>query len=121
MRLFTYLSAMVLAVLLMAPYGAFAQDSNLPHRPQFEYRGRPFGQFCPGMGRGLYGRRVPVIMAEDAKRIIRTYFAGIGEDVTLGNMQERRLFFVFEVMSKDGHLIDTAIVDKRTGRIRSIY
>jgi hypothetical protein len=104
-----------------APALSFAQCGPGPGRLQCEYRGRPFGHFCPGLGRGLYGKRMPVLTSQEAKKVIEVYFAGLGEDITTGKTEEGRLFFEVEVLAKDGAVIDKVIVDKRSGRFRSIY
>jgi hypothetical protein len=109
------------SLLLTAPDVSFAQCGPGSGRPQCEYRGRPYGHFCPGLGRGLYGRRMPVTSAQEARKVIEVYFAGLGEDVSTGKVDEGHLFFEVEVIAKDGAIIDKVIVDKRTGRFRSIY
>jgi hypothetical protein len=85
------------------------------------YEGTPYGQFCPGMRGDPYGVRKPVRKADEAKQVLEEYFEGSGQKVRLGNVEERRWFFIIEVRDSEGSLIDKAIVDKRTGRIRSIY
>jgi hypothetical protein len=68
-----------------------------------------------------YGVRKPVRTADEARQVLEEYFEGSGQKVRLGNIEERRWFFIIEVKDAEGSLIDKAIVDKRTGRIRSIY
>jgi hypothetical protein len=68
-----------------------------------------------------YGARKPVRTADEAKQLLEQYFEGTGKKVVIGSIEERRWFFIAEVLDKEGTLIDKAIVDKRTGRIRSIY
>jgi hypothetical protein len=85
------------------------------------YRGMPYGQFCPGRGRGPYGVRKPVTTVDEAKQVVESYFAGLRENVKTGKIEERNLFFEVEILNQEGALIDKTIVDKRTGRIRSIY
>ena len=36
-------------------------------------------------------------------------------------MEERRWYFEVEITDPEGKLVDKLIIDKRTGRIRSIY
>jgi hypothetical protein len=85
------------------------------------YRGMPYGHFWAGRGRGPYGKRIPVATSDEAKQVIESYFAGLGENVKTGKIEEGRRFFEVEILNQDGALIDKTIVDKRTGRIRSIY
>jgi hypothetical protein len=80
--------------------------------------GGPYGGYCPGPRRGWYGARKPVKTAEEAKQLVREFFGG---SVVVENLQEREFFFEADVKSEKSVLIDIVIVDKRTGRIRSIY
>jgi hypothetical protein len=66
-----------------------------------------------------YGERRAVTTHEEAVAILREYFSG--KDVTIGEVIEKELFFKTEIRGRDGALIDKIIIDKRTGRIRSIY
>jgi hypothetical protein len=68
-----------------------------------------------------YGVRKPVRTADEARQVLAEYFEGSGQKVRLGNIEERRWFFIIEVKDTEGSLIDKAIVHKRSGRIRSIY
>jgi hypothetical protein len=85
------------------------------------YRGMPYGQFCPGRGWGPYGARKAVKNVDEARQVMESYFAPLREGVRTGKIEEKPLYFEVEILGKDGALIDKAIVDKRTGRIRSIY
>ncbi len=78
----------------------------------------PYGDYCPMWG--WYGARKAVRTAEEAKKILQEYFSQYG-DVKIGNIKERKWFFKAEIKDKNNDLIDVVIVDKRTGRIRSIY
>jgi hypothetical protein len=85
------------------------------------YEGMPYGQFCPGMGMGPYGVRRPVKTADEARQVITTYFSSIGQALYPGKIAEKNGYFEAEILDRTGAPIDKAIVDKRTGRIRSIY
>lgn len=80
----------------------------------------PYGGYCSGPGWGWYGARKPVRTAAEARKILKEYFSSYG-DVKIGNIKERKWFFEAEIKDKNNALIDVVIVDKRTGRIRSIY
>jgi len=82
--------------------------------------GNPYGNYCSGHRWGWYGARKTVGTAEDARKILIEYFSLKG-NVKIGEIRERKWFFEADVRNQDGKLIDTVIVDKRTGRIRSIY
>lgn len=85
------------------------------------YRGGPYGNFCPGMKWGPYGVRKPVRTVAEAKQIIEIYLSGNTQGAHVGKIQEQELYFEAEILGRKGKLIDRQIVDKRTGRIRSIY
>ena len=79
-----------------------------------EMRGR-----C-GKRRGdWYGFSHPVANAEEARRLLLNYFAG--KEFTVSGIKERRWGFKADILNKDGKLVDRVLIDKRSGRIRSLY
>lgn len=85
------------------------------------YRGAPYGHFCPGRRWGPYGVRQPVRTVDEARQVLNLYLSSHNQDLHAGKVDERGSYFVAEITDLDGNVIDTAIIDKRTGRIRSIY
>ena len=79
----------------------------------------PYGDYCPGYKRGWYGAKIAVKTAKEAKKILQEYFKN--EPVLIGNIKEREWFFEADIKDRNNNLIDKVIIDKRTGRIRSIY
>lgn len=77
----------------------------------------PYGDYCPMWG--SYGARKIVKTAKEAKKILQEYFKN--EPIVIGNIKEREYFFEADIKDKNNNLIDVVIVDRRTGRIRSIY
>ncbi len=53
--------------------------------------------------------------------MLNLYLSGHNQGLHAGRIDERGSYFVAEILERDGNVIDTAIIDKRTGRIRSIY
>lgn len=92
---------------LMVVSGAYGADGKGEKYPYGGSRG------------GGYGEKKEVLTSADAERMLRQYFAN--KNVTIGEIREKELYFEAEVRDKDNKLIDKVIVDKRTGRIRSIY
>jgi hypothetical protein len=80
----------------------------------------PHGNYCEGRGCGWYGERQVVRTAGEARRILSEYYSS-HESVKIGRIRERRWFFRAEIMDRNNNLTDIVIIDKRTGRIRSIY
>lgn len=68
---------------------------------------------------GIYGQRRAVLSKEDARRILKRYF--FRRNVKIGAIRERRFYFEAEIRDNKGYLLDIVLIDKRTGRIRSIY
>ncbi|MEW6002358.1 MAG: hypothetical protein AB1638_06910 [Nitrospirota bacterium] len=79
----------------------------------------PYGDYSPGPREGGYGARKEVRTADEARRILQKYFSS--RSVRLGRMREKERFFEAEIRDRNNALIDVVIIDKRTGRIRSIY
>lgn len=57
--------------------------------------------------------------AEDARKAFKRYFEK--KNVVIGEITEKELYFEAEIRDRNNTVIDKVIVDKRTGRIRSIY
>ncbi len=75
----------------------------------------PYG----GSRGGIYGEKRSVSSKEEAAKILKDFFAD--RAVTIGEISEKDLYYEAEVLDKNGKIVDKVIVDKRTGRIRSIY
>lgn len=88
------------------------RNGDVTCRP--EMRGR-----C-GKRRGdLYGARQPVTDATEARKLLLQYFAG--QEYTVSEVTDRRWGFKAEIIDKDGKVVDRVMIDKRSGRIRSLY
>lgn len=79
-----------------------------------EMRGR-----C-GKRRGdWYGARQPVADATEAHRLLQNYFDG--QKYSVSEVIEKKWGFKAEILDKSGTVVDRVLIDKRTGRIRSLY
>ena len=112
---------MFLIAIVLVSLPAVSSAQPWRHGMHDKYERPPYGQFCPGLRGDPYGARRLVRTTDEAKQMLEQYFEGTGRKVGIGNIEERRWFFIAELLSPEGVLIDKAIVDKRTGRIRSIY
>lgn len=65
--------------------------------------------------------RRAVTTADEAKQVIERFYEARQNPVIVGRVMERRWFFLAEILDQNGKVSDEIIVDKRTGRIRSIY
>lgn len=79
----------------------------------------PYGHYCPGPRWGWYGAKKAVKTVEEARKILEEYLKGY--DVLIDTIKEKEWFFEARIKDKNNTLLDILIVDKRTGRIRSIY
>ena len=79
----------------------------------------PYGDYREGSGGRWYGARRIVRTVEEAKRILDEYYSY--KRVIISAVKEKQWYFEAEVRDKNNILIDKVIIDKRTGRIRSIY
>jgi len=80
----------------------------------------PHGSYCEGESRGGYGEKNAVRSSAEARKVIANYFSSVrGVKITI--IEEKEWFFKAEVRDRQNKLIDIVIIDKRSGRIRSIY
>lgn len=79
----------------------------------------PFGGYCRGHGWGWYGADRTIKSTDEARKAIGAFFSP--ETVNVAGLDEKGTFFEAEVRDRDNKLIDRVIIDKRTGRISSIY
>lgn len=119
MRVTVLLSLLI--VFLALPFSSHAQPRGPMWRGSDSYEGMPYGRYCPGPRWGPYGARRTVNTADEAKKAIETYFSNSTQKVKVGKIEERGRFFEAEILDAEGALIDKLIIDKRSGRIRSIY
>ncbi|MFN3479133.1 MAG: hypothetical protein ACK415_02005 [Thermodesulfovibrionales bacterium] len=94
-------------------------EQNCPDCPRWQEIA-PYGDYCPGSRRGWYGARKQVLTLREAEIILTEYFSRYG-DMKVVNIQEKKRFFIAEIRDKNDSIVDIVILDKRTGRIRSIY
>jgi hypothetical protein len=78
-----------------------------------------YGTYCPGLREKRYGERKAVRTEGEARSELLKYFSS-GEE-KIGEIKDRGFFFEVEIKDKDDRIVDKVIIDKRSGRIRSIY
>jgi hypothetical protein len=79
----------------------------------------PYGGYCQGPQWGWYGASVPVRTEPEARKYLDTFFQG--QDIVVGTITTRGRHFVADILDKKGKLVDRVILDRRTGRVRSIF
>ena len=66
-----------------------------------------------------YGARQPVTSAAEAGRLLSNYFAG--QEYSVAGVTEKKWGFKAIILDKDRKVVDQVMIDKRSGRIRSLY
>jgi len=79
----------------------------------------PYGGYCQGPGYGRYGARQPIRTVRDARAYLDRFFEG--QKLEIGAITERGRFFRADILDRDKKVVDRVILDRRTGRIRSLY
>ena len=110
----TFGLALIVALsgVVVAPRAAYARDGC------GRYDERPYGDYCDGPRWGRYGANDPVRTRGEARKRLERFYSD--EDVTVGKITDRETYYEAEIRDGDGDLVDRVIIDKRTGRIRSI-
>lgn len=123
----TYLLGALFVLLSALPAAAQWPDD----RPAFPGRGlhqgegggfgmgrNPYGAYCPKRHADRYGARQPVRSPEEARERLVQFFGA--DEATVANIVELPRHFKADILDKNGKLLDTVIIDRRNGRIRSI-
>ena len=108
-RAYNRFVALSAALTILAAAPVFAEQAGSPI---------PYGGYCKNGKCGLYGAKTAIKGAEEARRVIAEFL--VGHDLRIGAMDECHRFFRAELVDGKGAVRDVVIVDKITGRIRSI-
>lgn len=66
-----------------------------------------------------YGMRNPVSSADNARIRLTEYFAD--RKLQLSEITEKKWRFEAELLDSNGKVVDRVMIDKRSGRVRSLY
>lgn len=78
----------------------------------------PFGGYHGNGKCGCYGTKTAIKTAAEARKIVEGFLAG--HDLHIGGIDERPRFFRIVLVDGNKTVRDIVIVDKLTGRVRSI-
>ncbi|OGT99091.1 MAG: hypothetical protein A2079_07955 [Geobacteraceae bacterium GWC2_48_7] len=121
------INIMVILVIVSAQTAfAFGPGSEMRARSGF---GGGNGRLCLenkakygwcGKQRGdRYGARRPVETVQEAQRLLVSFFSDT--DLTVTDLIEKKWCYHANMVDKNGATVDRVIIDKRSGRIRSIF
>jgi len=99
------------------PYRNSPGYSRSDHGPGY-YRGQPFSPYGGPHGGG-YGERRAVRSRGDAQRMLNDYY--MRRSMRIGPIREDRFYYEADILDRNNRFMDRVIIDKRSGRIRSIY
>jgi hypothetical protein len=119
-------STYLFVILLLLPTLSAAAEEPEPGQGRGWHGGRkagemarpPFGDYCPRRHADHYGASQPLQTPEEAKERLGLFFKVLSTQITL--RKEFRMGYIADITNTDGSLRDRVIIDKRTGRIRSI-
>ncbi len=130
-KLFTYLLSALLLLALVVPVSAqWPDDRRDEYRKDGGPRGpgmgrgmgpggrTPFGAYCPKGHADQYGARQPVLSIDAARERLSRFFDI--DPAQIRRVEERRHVFFAEITNSEGRPIELVVIDRRTGRIRSI-
>lgn len=106
----------IISVFILLSSTSYAQSMS----PRWEKCRPTYGGYCCGYRGGWYGAKRLVSTSEEAREILVRFFAPYS-NLRIGTIREKASFFEAEIIDRNGAMVDLVIVDKRTGRIRSIY
>jgi len=66
-----------------------------------------------------YGARRPVSSVSDAFEQLTKYFSG--QEMVVSDVTEKQWRFEADLLDSSGKVVDRVMIDKRSGRVRSIY
>jgi hypothetical protein len=78
-----------------------------------EMRGR-----CGKQRGDWYGASQPVANVEEARELLQSFFTG--KEYHVSEITEKKWGFKADILDKNGTVVDRVMIDKRSGRIRSL-
>ncbi len=79
-----------------------------------------YGHYWRSSKWGWYGARRVVRTPVEAKEILEQFFVQ-SSGIRVVKISDRAHFFVAEIINSKGVIVDLILIDKRTGRIRSMF
>ncbi|MCE5274147.1 MAG: hypothetical protein ABFD70_13500 [Syntrophaceae bacterium] len=78
--------------------------------------------YGPGYGYHSYNRSGKSMTMEQTKLLVEHYLTSMGNpNLKMGKITDKEKYFEAEIVTKDGSLVDTLMVDKQTGWMKSVY
>lgn len=113
MRIVIFCIIVVFLLPLVAQASEQQEDKNLVQCPAY-------GHYWRSYKGGWYGAKRVVKSTSEANEIIIQFYVP-QKGIRVHRIIESPNFFQAEIINQKGRVVDTVIIDKRTGRIRSIF
>jgi hypothetical protein len=112
----------VLFALILVFAGAAAEYvyAETPARKESVECQPTYGHYWRSSKWGWYGARKQVKTPVEAKQIIEQIFMQ-NNNIKVIRITERPHYFVAEMINRKGVVVDLILIDRRTGRIRSMF
>ncbi len=107
---------LILAALLPVAEYSYAQELR---KEKAEYQ-PVYGHYWRSYKGGWYGARREVRTPVEAREITEQFFLQ-SSGIRVVRISEKTHFYIAEIMNDKGVLVDLILIDKRTGRIRSMF
>jgi hypothetical protein len=119
-KLKTFLSSLLISSIIFSfALLSFVDFSIAQEKNQDECK-PTYGHYWRSYKWGWYGARRVVKTPVEAREIIQQVYI-MNRRIKIGMIRESPHFYVAEITNRRGVVIDLILIDKRTGRIRSMY
>lgn len=111
----------LITLLLSAELSHAQQVNQVSQRNQVTIECQPtYGHYWRSSKWGWYGARRVVRTPVEAQEILDQFFVQ-NRGIKVVRIRERAHFFMAELINSKGVIVDLILIDKRTGRIRSMF
>lgn len=98
---------------------AYSDEDRSSRCYRYDNANVPYGYYRHHWRKTGYGQRTQIKNVEDAITLVREFYAP--HNVQIIPVLESLRFYRMEVLDEKNNIIDVIVVDKLSGRLRSIY
>lgn len=105
--------------ILTFTFQAYSAEDRMYRCYRYDNANVPYGYYRHHWRKTGYGQRTQIKNVEDAIALVREFYAP--HNVQIIPVLESLRFYRMEVLDEKSNIIDVIVVDKLSGRLRSIY
>jgi hypothetical protein len=113
------IKASAILIVILSAGSAMAQSGPKNDDYRISEVNVPYGNYHSMQENGVYGDKLQIKTAQEAVEIVKGFYAK--KKISTSRVVERQWFFMLDVLDESRNIIDVVIVDKRNGRMRSVY